>query len=606
MSQDLLLMSAILRGGDINKHTNLMDEDGAEDGDVDLIHRLTWISGLGETEVMARAAQWAGLAFVPEMPALQRNDVDVSEVEQAASCRALVAPLGGRDVFFVAPRFSEVIALRELTWRDPGLARHFCVVPRRSLTAQLVAVMEERFAAEARGRLRDRWPMASAAGELRLGMRLGFALLMLAIVAAFGLAPLLDRTLLMPVASLLLVVPGAMRLAAALSRPAAAAPNPATGPQTLPIYSVLVPLRDEAHMVSTLAAALRQLDYPPDRLDIIFAVEADSAETLGAVRAELSDPRFRLVPIPPGSPRTKPKAMNFVLPLARGAYLAVYDAEDVPDPQQLRRAAERFAAEPGIDCLQAELVVDNAAENPLTALFAGEYAGQFGLMLPLLARLNLPMPLGGTSNHFRVAALKEVGGWDAYNVTEDADLGVRFARLRYRTATLPSRTLEEAPHRLGPWLRQRTRWMKGWMQTLIVHNRHPRGFRRDIGWRGFIAFQIYVGSLILSGPLHVVFLAVLGLSVLGRGAGHPDLSDAIVCLALAVGYGGPLLLALAGLERLGRRDLFAAQLLLPLYWLLHALAAGLALIDLVRRPYFWAKTTHGAGRPTPRDSAVDQ
>lgn len=590
-------MSAILRGHRVGELIGIIDDDVADEKSVDVMHWLAIISGCGEAEVMSRAAEWAGLAFIPEMPKLVPGRVEIVGVEPLVHSRALVAPLAGREVFFIAPRFDEYLALRNLLTYDPGFARYFCVVPQRSMTMRLVEAMGERLAAEASGRLRDRWPMASAAGQLRLSMRIGFALLMTGLVAGLGLAPLIDRLVLMPLTSLVLVVPGAMRLAA-VAGPRWAKPVPVQGRGPLPVYTVLVPLRDEAHMVAPLAAALRRLDYPADRLDIIFAVEGDSTETLSAVRAELSDPRFRLVPIPPGNPRTKPKAMDFVLPLARGDYLAVYDAEDVPDPQQLRQAAARFADEPEIDCLQAELVVDNGGDNALTALFAGEYAGQFGLMLPLLARYNLPMPLGGTSNHFRVAALKEVGGWDAYNVTEDADLGVRFARLRYRTATLDSHTGEEVPHRLRPWLRQRTRWMKGWMQTLIVHNRHPRAFLRDIGWRGFLAFQIYVGSLILSGPLHLMFLVALAFSALWRGRGQPDFADGVVLIALIVGYGGPILLALAGLERLGRRDLFAAQLLLPFYWLLHALAAALALIDLVRRPYFWAKTAHGTGRPS--------
>jgi cellulose synthase/poly-beta-1,6-N-acetylglucosamine synthase-like glycosyltransferase len=599
MRQDLFLMSAILRGRRVGELIGIIDDGSMDENSVDVLHRLAIISGCGEVEVMSRAADWAGLAFIPEMPKLVPNRVEINGLEPLGRSRALFAPFAGRHVFFIAPRFDEFVALRNLLTHDPGLARYFCVVPQRSLTMRLVEASGERLAAEARGRLRNRWPLASAAGELRLPMRIGFALLMLALVVALGLAPLIDRLVLMPLTSLLLVVPGVMRLAA-VAAPRKAEPVPVHGSGPLPVYTVLVPLRDEAHMVAPLANALRRLDYPADRLDIIFAVEGDSTDTLSAVRAELTDPRFRLVAIPPGSPRTKPKAMDFVLPLARGDYLAVYDAEDVPDPQQLRLAAARFAEEPEIDCLQAELVVDNGGDNALTALFAGEYAGQFGLMLPLLARFGLPMPLGGTSNHFRVAALKEVGGWDAYNVTEDADLGVRFARLRYRTATLQSHTGEEVPHRLGPWLRQRTRWMKGWMQTLIVHNRHPRAFLGDIGWRGFLAFQIYVGSLILSGPLHLMFLVALAISALGRGSGPPDLADGIVLMALFIGYGGPILLALAGLERLGRRDLFAAQVLLPIYWLLHALAAALALIDLVRRPYFWAKTAHGTGRPPKR------
>ena len=178
----------------------------------------------------------------------------------------------------------------------------------------------------------------------------------------------------------------------------------------LPVYSVLLPLRDEAAMVGQLSRAVRALDYPPEKLDIRFVVEARSIATVAAAVAELWDPRFELVVVPDANPRTKPKALNYALPLVQGTHLVVYDAEDIPDPGQLRLAASTFAARPDLACLQAELTIDNARESLIAALFAGEYAGQFGLMLPLLARLGFPMPLGGTSNHFRLSALRRVGG----------------------------------------------------------------------------------------------------------------------------------------------------------------------------------------------------
>lgn len=263
----------------------------------------------------------------------------------------------------------------------------------------------------------------------------------------------------------------------------------------------------------------------------------------------------------------------------------------------MRLAASTFAARPLIDCLQAELVIDNAEESRLTALFAGEYAGQFGLMLPLIARLGLPMPLGGTSNHFRAAALRSLGGWDSFNVTEDADLGVRLARHGLRTATIASQTREEAPVDMRAWLKQRTRWMKGWMQTLIVHNSDWRELLDDLGWRGFLGFQIYVGSMVLSAPLHTAFMLSLLLGL--PGDGHTpslDAMDGVAAVTFLVGYAGPGLLVVMGLRRLGRHDLLAGQLLLPLYWFLHSVAALLALIELVRMPHFWAKTDHGRTR----------
>ena len=357
-------------------------------------------------------------------------------------------------------------------------------------------------------------------------------------------------------------------------------------------------------MVRQLSAAMRALDYPPEKLDLRFLVEARSLATVAAVMDELGDPRFEMVLIPDSPPRTKPKALNYALPFVSGEHVVVYDAEDIPEPGQLRLAASTFALRPELDCLQAELVIDNASENWLTALFAGEYAGQFGLMLPLLARLDLPMPLGGTSNHFRVSALREIGGWDPFNVTEDADLGVRLARRQLRTETFPSRTAEEAPVATAAWLKQRTRWMKGWMQTFIVHNRRPREFLREVGWRGFVGFQIYVGSMIASAPLHSAFVASFLVSQFFP-RGPLDVWDAASWCVFALGYGGPFALVIAGLVRLKRFDLLAAQLLLPVYWLLHSVASVRALGELLTRPYFWAKTEHGRTRVRRRVSAAN-
>jgi cellulose synthase/poly-beta-1,6-N-acetylglucosamine synthase-like glycosyltransferase len=292
------------------------------------------------------------------------------------------------------------------------------------------------------------------------------------------------------------------------------------------------------------------------------------------------------------------------MPLVRGTYVVVYDAEDIPDPGQLRLAASTFAAEPSLDCLQAELVVDNADENALTALFAGEYAGQFGLMLPFLSAHRLPMPLGGTSNHFRTAALRELGHWDAFNVTEDADLGVRLSRLRYRTGVLASETSEEAPITLGAWMVQRTRWIKGWMQTFIVHNRNMPQFLGDIGLRNFLFFQVYVGGLILSSLLHTVFL--LSFAVRAAFGAWPRLYDPVDLAYLTIlilGYGGTIVLVVAGLKRRRATRLLAAQALLPLYWILHSIAALRAAWQLLVRPYFWGQTMHGRTRQDRRPPA---
>lgn len=566
---------------------------------VDPIDHLVHRAGISPEDAHGRAADWAGLTFFPAVPPIPPGvPVTMPSLDSLADVRIIGTKLYDRDVSYMAPRFDGFVILRRAFQRTPEVFRQTCLVPPGALQSRLEAVGSQALLSEARSRLSRRWPQASAHFGLTLGARILFLLALLVMAGLVAALPLFFPPLALPLAGLILLVPALFRLSAALFPVKAGSEPPQLGDGDLPVYSVLIPLRDEAHMVPLLCEAMSEIDYPPEKLDIKFVVEATSRSTVAAVEAGLADPRFGLVLVPDAEPLTKPKALNYALPLVRGSLLVVYDAEDIPDRDQLRRAAARFAADPGLDCLQAELVIDNAAENLLTALFSGEYAGQFGFVLPLLARLRLPVPLGGTSNHFRVRSLRELGGWDAYNVTEDADLGVRMARLRYRIGTFASRTGEEAPIRLGAWMNQRTRWLKGWMQTFIVHNRQPGAFFTDIGWKGFLAFQLYVGSMMFSALLHTLFVAsaLVGLAT-GRLSLAPGEGWGLALLMVAAtGYGAALAVAMAGLWRLGQRGVIVWQLLLPVYWLLHSWAALRAALELLTRPYFWAKTSHGQSR----------
>ncbi len=289
-------------------------------------------------------------------------------------------------------------------------------------------------------------------------------------------------------------------------------PGQGAGRSALPVYTVLVPLHGEAAVVPQLVAALRALDYPPDRLDIKIIVEADDDATRAAIAAEPLPAHVECLVAPPGQPRTKPRALNIGLIEARGEFLTIYDAEDRPDPDQLRLAVARFRQLPErVACLQARLVIDNVDDGWLTRMFALEYAGLFDVVNAGLMRAGLPVLLGGTSNHFRTSVLRRLGGWDAWNVTEDADLAFRLQRHGYRMADLPSSTFEEAPAGFGPWFRQRVRWMKGFMQTTVTHTRDPgwlwRGPDRLAGLTlltlclgtilSALAYPLFVGSVIV-------------------------------------------------------------------------------------------------------------
>lgn len=556
---------------------------------------------LPEAVIYDRAAQWAGLMFSSTIPAQVSAGVNISNMDALADVKSLRADIEERNVLFTSPGFSETVRIKEQLLHQPDLAGRICLVPPAALRGGLSDRCASQMLDESRNRLARLWPFASAHLDLIYGVRIGFAALLSVLVILAALTPLVLQPILVPIMAFLLLVPAGLRLIAAISsaRLGDDPPVPPVTHEELPVYTILIALRDEANMVPQLAAAMRRLDYPPEKLDIKFVVESVSRSTLEAVASELEDARFELVIVPEAAPQTKPKALNYALPLVRGEFLVIFDAEDIPQANQLRRAASIFAAEPGLDCVQAELVVDNAAENGLTALFAGEYSGQFGLLLPALARWKMPLPLGGTSNHFRVQSLREVGGWDAFNVTEDADLGVRLSRLRYRTGAFNARTYEEAPIKSGPWMRQRTRWMKGWMQTFIVHNTRPRQFLQDIGWRNFLIFQAYVGGMIFSAPLHSVFALVLAVRfTMGWEPGFSpyDFWGLAQIVILITGYSAAFLISVMGMVRLGMRSLLWWQLLLPFYWLLTSWASIRALYELMFRPYFWAKTPHGLTR----------
>jgi len=385
-----------------------------------------------------------------------------------------------------------------------------------------------------------------------------------------------------------------------------ASPSRSLDESELPIYTIIAPLRGEARMVANLVRRLDALDYPRSKLDIKLVVERDDAATRRALGALDLPARYEVVVAPPGLPATKPRALNVALPAARGALVVVYDAEDQPDADQLRLAAARFAAEPAVHCLQAALTIDNAAESWISAMFAIEYATLFDLITPGLAALNLPIPLGGTSNHFRVRALRRVGGWDAWNVTEDADLGMRLAFVGARVGALASSTAEEAPAELAAWFRQRVRWQKGWMQTLIVHSRRPLRFARALGrWRALAALALIGGSTLggLFGP--PLFFAAVWRAVSGQLAASTawqTFGDLAIYLLAASGL---ISMAIPGLTAMRRRRIAARHSILttlPLYYALICAATWAALFDLAVRPYYWAKTEHGlspARRPSP-------
>jgi len=388
--------------------------------------------------------------------------------------------------------------------------------------------------------------------------------------------------------------------------------------EELPHYTVLLPVYDEPAIVANLVNGVCKLDYPRDKLDVLLLVEEDDTATQLAL-ADMELESVHVVIVPHSMPKTKPKACNhgMSLPILTDGLMTIYDAEDIPDPLQLRRAAAAFRRLPDdIGCIQARLGYFNESQNLLTRWFSLEYDQWFGVMLPAVQESGCVVPLGGTSNHMPTRVWRDVGGWDEFNVTEDADLGVRLARHGYRTVILDSTTLEEANSDVVNWIRQRSRWYKGYLQTMLVHLRHPLRLRREIGTKAVLRLINLTGGVPLAGATNLVFALTLLVWLVGRPYQIEALFPPItyyICLTLfLIGAPVSVFVGLVVTQSLGKPWLWWAVLLSPLYWALQSIAAVKALYQLLFRPFFWEKTVHGLAAspdPTPspggRDELVD-
>jgi cellulose synthase/poly-beta-1,6-N-acetylglucosamine synthase-like glycosyltransferase len=378
----------------------------------------------------------------------------------------------------------------------------------------------------------------------------------------------------------------------------------------LPIYTVIVALYKESAIIPRLIRGLLALDYPKAKLDIIFVLEANDHETRDALTSLELPYCIQWIVAPPGYPRTKPRALNIALPLARGTYTVVYDAEDQPDPLQLRLAAAHFRHAPEkVVCLQAHLAIENRSDNWLTHLFAVEYTILFEILNPGLLRCGLPILLGGSSNHFRTAILRSVHGWDAWNVTEDADLAIRLIRYGYEMRDLPSITFEEAPISLSAWIFQRTRWMKGFVQVFITHSRFFWQPRTSHPYHFFFLLLMVVGTF--TSAMGFPFFVI---SVLMRLSNPPlffSSFDWFIHTASLMLFGAGattvLLMGCVGTRKIKRPKNFDASekhwttsayeyvliLLFPFYYALATWAAWRSLYEVMEAPFRWNKTAHG-------------
>jgi cellulose synthase/poly-beta-1,6-N-acetylglucosamine synthase-like glycosyltransferase len=425
------------------------------------------------------------------------------------------------------------------------------------------------------------------------------------VLAALVLAPLDTSIVLVAIATVFYVAAIGQRvLVTARSRRSFAVLNisaedaRAVEDDALPTFSVLVPVYREAEVLPHLIEHLDALEYPADKIEVLILLEADDFETIDAARSLPGGDGIQLILVPPGEPRTKPRALNYGMTFATGDIITVYDAEDAPEPLQLRRAAVAFDRLPDdVACMQAKLTFHNADQNIITRWFTIEYLMWFSMFLPGLSLMDAPVPLGGTSNHMRRDVLESLGGWDAYNVTEDADLGVRLHRRGWRTAVLESETMEEGNSDFVNWMKQRSRWYKGYLTTWLVHLRHPVELERALGPSGFAQFNLFIGGTPILALLNPIFWGLTLLWFVGHIGVIQLLYPAPVyylgLFCFVFGNVSIYYLTVVAARTANRPMLVLAAALVPVYWVMMSVAAAKAFWQLIVAPSFWEKTTHG-------------
>jgi cellulose synthase/poly-beta-1,6-N-acetylglucosamine synthase-like glycosyltransferase len=563
-------------------------------------------------------AYYAAMARLLRLPFLQSLDPD-RIVDSPYLDIQLIRPMTVRlthprraPVTVIVPEARRLKDLAVMLERLPSLRADMAVAAPTAVRQAVWSVGAARRVRETVRALFDWRPQFSARITFwgKQGFYAGFAVSALLVAAV--IAPELTLACAHCTMSLFYFAAMVLRIAALRTRKRPAARmQELPAAENLPVYTVMVALYKEAALAGQLVSTLGRLHWPRARLDIKIVCEADDRDTIDAVRAANPGPQFEIVEVPPYQPRTKPKALCYALAAARGTYLAIYDAEDRPHPDQLLEAYGKFCASPdNVVCLQAPLIISNAQQSWISALFSLEYSALFRRMLPMLARLRMPMPLGGTSNHFKTDVLRACGGWDPFNVTEDADLGMRLYRLGYRSDVIHRPTLEDAPTNATIWTAQRTRWFKGWLQTWLVLMRAPNTVRREMGTRAFAMFHLLIGGMLISSLTHVFILVFLSIGIAallkppGQGLPLRDTFLLMVDGANILGsYATFLALGLTAMTGHEKKLVGRRWSGIPIYWMMSSWAAWRAVFELQSKPFFWAKTPH---MPRGRTTALDK
>lgn len=610
---DILISYGVVTAADVDAGLRQQQETGGLLGTI-LLH-----AGLIDEATLIQAlSELHGLPVI-DLGAVEPTPEALAEIPEQMQRELRIVPIAvRRDTLFIASRDvlrpSDRERLQTVTSKHPSVL----LAPASEIDLLQQRINRDAYSHTAVDLLREADPADSGSVVFTRGQKTTFAILGLLFLIFMFIAPITTLAVVFGILSVFHLAVSLYKLRLVLKSLGAHAGIDVTQDEvdalddaTLPTYTILVPLFREAAVVPALVRGVHGLDYPRHKLDVRLLCEEEDEETIEAIRALNLPAHFHLVIVPPSLPQTKPKACNYGLIQATGEITVIFDAEDRPDPDQLKRVVAAFRKSPdNVACIQAKLNYFNSEQNLLTRWFTTEYSMWFDLMLPGLDQAKAPIPLGGTSNHFKTRELLELGAWDPYNVTEDADLGIRLYKAGLETAVIDSTTYEEANSDLANWIRQRSRWIKGYFQTYLVHMRNPAKLYRQMGFTGFLSFQLVIGGT-LTFLINPIFWGLTTLFTLSQWDLIRQIFPGFVFYAavfqLVVGNFVFVYANIAGTIHRGYFSLVRQALFSPIYWGFMSIAAWKGFWQLITNPFYWEKTEHGLdgahATPAPRSAA---
>lgn len=598
---DLLLEADILSRVDLERAIELSEQTGVRLGEA-----LLSLGVVSEEQLGEQLAQQSGIPFVTIRGLnLERGMGDLLPEDFCRERQMIPLDRQADGSILVAVADPADQAAQEEARALVSAPLQFVATTRSDIRDALERLFHERYLDYSSSDLMRRSPSESAYKVLSRGQKwffIGLSAFLVTMLVFFFIGTM---TVLMAIATAFYLSFSAYKfyliyraLSHTLEVPVTQEDLDALDDRMLPVYTILVPLYKEAEILPGLVAGLSRMDYPLEKLDVKLLLEEDDTETIRVARASNLPSFFDITIVPHGEPKGKPKACNYGLLHARGRYVVIFDAEDIPEPDQLKKVLVAFDRSPAhVVCVQAKLNYYNRNQNALTKWFTTEYSTWFDLFLPGLDASGAPIPLGGTSNHFKLDALRQVGGWDPYNVTEDADLGLRIFKLGGATVVVDSTTFEEANSVVDNWIRQRSRWVKGYIQTYLVHMRNPLLLWRQLGPAGFLSFQLVIGGTFFGFLLNPLLWTLTGVWFVTEWGVIQQIFPTFVyymgAVSLYVGNFAFAYMNVAGCLRRRYYSLVKWALLSPVYWVLMSIAAWKGFLQLFYRPFYWEKTIHG-------------